>query len=164
VALAVHPLNAAHDRTRFHCCVPALDQYFKTQASQDARKNIAAPFLLAEPGGGIVGYYTLSATSLALGELPDAITKKLPRYPLIPAILLGRLAVDLSYRGKGYGRFLLADALHRVVRSDIAAFAVVVNAKDEQARRFYERESFLGLPDQKLKLFRPVADIRPLFD
>ncbi|MBK0506674.1 GNAT family N-acetyltransferase, partial [Klebsiella pneumoniae] len=78
--------------------------------------------------------------------------RRLPRYPLVPAVLLGRLAVDRKHQGKGYGRFLLADALGRAVRSEIASFAVVVDAKDEAARRFYERESFLSFPDQPMKL------------
>jgi GNAT superfamily N-acetyltransferase len=77
--------------------------------------------------------------------------------------LLGRLAVDRRHQGKGYGRFLLADALHRTLRSEIASFAVIVDAKDESARQFYERESFLPFPDQPMKLFRPMADIAQLF-
>jgi len=81
---------------------------------------------------------------------------------LIPATLLGRLAVDQRYRGLGYGRFLLADARFRSVRSEIASFAVIVDAKDD-GRRFYERESFLRFPDQPMKLFRPMADIAALF-
>jgi len=83
---------------------------------------------------------------------------------VIPATLLGRLAVDRRQQGRGYGRFLLADALYRAARSEIASFAVFVDAKDDSARCFYERESFLELPDQPLKLFRPMADIRRLFD
>ncbi|HWK47092.1 MAG TPA: GNAT family N-acetyltransferase [Stellaceae bacterium] len=97
-------------------------------------------------------------------DLPGEVIRKLPRYPLIPATLLGRFAVDLRYRGKGYGRFLLADALLRSVRSEIASFAVVVDAKDDDARRFHERESFLPFPDQPMKLFRAMADIAALFD
>jgi GNAT superfamily N-acetyltransferase len=81
----------------------------------------------------------------------------------VPATRLGRLAVDRRQRGNGYGRFLLADALHRAARSEIASFAVLVDAKDDDARRFYERESFLPLPDQPMRLFRPMADIRQLF-
>lgn len=113
--------------------------------------------------GSVAGYYTLSSTAVRLPELPAAAVRKLPRYPLIPATLLGRLAVDQRFQGKGYGRFLLADALHRAVRSEIASFAVIVDAKDESARRFYERESFLPLPDQPMKLFRPMSDIEALF-
>jgi GNAT superfamily N-acetyltransferase len=112
------------------------------------RKNMAAPFVLVLPNGAIGGYYTLSATALKLGELPDHVARRLPRYPLVPATLLGRLAADRRWQGQGYGRFLLADALHRAVRSEIASFAVIVDAKDEAARRLYERESFLGLPDR----------------
>jgi len=90
--------------------------------------------------------------------------RKLPGYPLVPATLLGRLAVDRRQQGKGYGRFLLADALYRAAQSEIASFAVIVDAKDDSARRFYERESFLPFPDEPMKLFRPMADIRRLFD
>ncbi len=141
-----------------------LDRYFRLQAAQDARKNIAAPFVLLLPDGMIAGYYTLSSTSVLLAELPAETIRKLPRYPLVPATLLGRLAVDRRCHAKGYGRFLLADALWRAARSEIASFAVIVDAKDEAARRFYERESFLRLPDQPMKLFRPMSDIRRLFE
>ncbi len=125
---------------------------------------MAAPFVLLLPDGAIGGYYTLSSTSVQLAELPAQTVRKLPRYPLVPATLLGRLAVDRRQQGKGYGRFLLADALYRAARSEIASFAVIVDAKDESARRFYERESFLPFLDQPMKLFRPMADIRRLFD
>lgn len=125
---------------------------------------MAAPFVLLLPDGMIAGYYTLSATSVQLAELPAQTVRKLPRYPLVPATLLGRLAVDRRQQGKGYGRFLLADALYRAARSEVASFAVIVDAKDDGARRFYERESFLPLPDQPMKLFRPMVDIRRLFD
>ena len=81
----------------------------------------------------------------------------------MPATLLGRLAVDRRQQGKGHGRFLLADALHRAAKSEIASFAVIVDTKDENARRFYERESFLLFPEQPMKMFRPMADIKPLF-
>jgi GNAT superfamily N-acetyltransferase len=124
---------------------------------------MAAPFVLVLPDETIAGYYTLSSTSVQLSELPAQIVRKLPRYPPVPATLLGRLAVDRRQQGKGYGRFLLADALYRASRSEVASFAVIVDAKDENARRFYERESFLPFPDQPMKLFRPMADIEQLF-
>jgi GNAT superfamily N-acetyltransferase len=161
--LRVEPLNSSYDRTAFDSGVEPLDRYFRTQAGQNARKNMAAPFVLLLPGGLIAGYYTLSPTSVKLGELPEQTVRKLPRYPQVPATLLGRLAVDRRQQGKGYGRFLLADALYRAARSEIASFAVIVDAKDDGARRFYERESFLPFPDQSMKLFRPMADIRRLF-
>lgn len=162
--LRVEPLGSNHDRSGFESGVEPLDKYFRSQAGQDARKNMAAPFVLVLLDGTIAGYYTLSSTSVLLGELPEQTVRKLPKYPLVPATLLGRLAVDRRQQGKGYGRFLLADALHRAAQSEIASVAVIVDAKDDSARRFYERESFLSLPDQAMKLFRPMADIRRLFD
>ncbi|WP_292114573.1 GNAT family N-acetyltransferase [Mesorhizobium sp.] len=156
-------LGPQHDRNSFESGVEPLDRYLRLQAGQDARKNIAAPFVLVLPNGAIAGYYTLSSTAVDVNEWPTETVRKLPRYPLIPATLLGRLAVDRRQQGKGYGRHLLADALHRSLRSEIASFAVVVDAKDENARRFYERESFLPFPDRPMKLFRPMADIAELF-
>jgi GNAT superfamily N-acetyltransferase len=161
--LRVETLVARHDRGAFESGVEPLDRYIRLQAGQDARKRMAAPFVLVLPDGAIGGYYTLSSTAVQLGELPDQTIRKLPRYPLVPATLLGRLAVDRRHQGKGYGRFLLADALHRAVRSEVASFAVIVDAKDDRARAFYERESFLPFPDQPMKLFRPMADIEQLF-
>ena len=161
--LRVEALSAQHDRSVFNSGVEPLDRYLRVQAGQDARKKMAAPFVLVLPDVTLGGYYTLSSTAVQLGELPDKMIKKLPRYPLVPATLLGRLAVDRRHRGKGYGRFLLADALYRSVRSEVASFAVIVDAKDDSARAFYERESFLAFPDQTMKLFRPMADIERLF-
>ena len=160
----IEPLGPQHDRSAFDCGTEALDRYLRTQAGQDARKHLAAPFVLVLPDDSIAGYYTLSATALKLAELPETTIRRLPRYPLIPATLLGRLAVDRQFQGRGYGRFLLADALWRASLSEIASFAVVVDAKDDAARRFYERESFLPLADQPNKLFRPMADIKRLFE
>jgi GNAT superfamily N-acetyltransferase len=161
--LRVEVLGPQHDRASFESGVEPLDRYFRTQAGQDARKNMAAAFVLVLPDGTIAGYYTLSSAAVSVGEWPALTVRKLPRYPLIPATLLGRLAVDRRQQGRGYGRFLLADALFRAVSSEIASFAVIVDAKDENARRFYERESFLPFPDQLLKLFRPMAGIAELF-
>lgn len=161
--MRVEVLGPQHDRASFDSGVEPLDRYFRTQAAQDARKNMAAPFVLVLPDGVVAGYYTLSLTAVNVGEWPAQTVRKLPRYPLIPATLLGRLAVDRRQQSRGCGRFLLADALFRAVRSEIASFAVIVDAKDENARRFYERESFLPFPDQPLKLFRPMGDIAELF-
>ena len=163
-SLRVEALGPQHVRGAFASGVEPPDRYLRTQAGQDARKNIAAPFVLVLPDGAIGGYYTLSATAVKLTELPPDVARRLPRYPLVPATLLGRLAVDRNHQGRLYGRFLLADALFRAVRSQIASFAVVVDAKDDAARRFYQRESFLPLPDQPLRLFRPMADIAKLYE
>lgn len=160
----VEPLGSQHDRSTFESGVEALDRYFRTQAGQDARKNMAAIFVLTLPDGRVGGFYTLSAASVELSELSSDITRRLPRYPQIPMILLGRLAIDRRQQGHGHGRFLLADALYRSARSEIGAFAVIVDAKDHAARRFYERESFLPFPGQPMRLFRSMSDIRLLYE
>ena len=162
--LRVEALGAHHDRSSFTSGIEALDRYFRMQAGQDARKNMAATFVLVLEDGSIGGYYTVSSTAVKLGELSPQTAKRLPRYPLVPATLLGRLAVDRRQQGRGYGRFLLANALQRVLRSEIASFAVVVDAKDDAARSFYEREGFLPFPDRPMTLFRPTADLRKLFE
>lgn len=159
----VEVLGPRHDRSKFESGVEPLDTYFRTQVGQDAKKNVAAPFVLVLPDGSIAGYYTLSSTSVMLAALPPRLVRKLPRYPMVPATLLGRLAVDRRHQGRGFGRFLLADALYRAARSEIASFAVIVDAIDEKARRFYERESFLSFPEQTMRLYRPMADIQELF-
>jgi GNAT superfamily N-acetyltransferase len=111
-------------------------------------------------GNRIAGYYTLASASLLLGDLPDSIGKKLPRYPTLPAVRMGRLAVDQAYKGKGLGSALLADALDRVARSEIAAYALMVEAKNEAAAAFYRYHGFVPLPDSPLALFLPLAVVR----
>lgn len=113
--------------------------------------------------GSVAGYYTLSATSILLVDLPLQIAKRLPRYPSIPATLMGRLAVDRKYRGQKFGESLLFDAFSRTLRSDIASFAFVVDAKDEAAQAFYERYGFTLLPKTVLRMFKPLSEIAALF-
>lgn len=160
----IEALTAHHDRTGFDSGVDALNRYFKTQAGQDARRHIAAPFVLLDDEDRVAGYYTLSSTSVALADLPASVTKRVPRYPTLPATLLGRLAVDRRQQGQGLGRLMLADALHRVWRSEIASFAVIVDAKDDGAARFYAREGFMPFPDRALKLFMQMETVASLFD
>ena len=156
-------LGTTHDRTGFVCGKDALDSYFQRQITQDARRHLATPFVMIMPDGMIGGFYTLSSTALRLVELPDDIAKRLPRYQLIPATLIGRLALDRRCHGQGWGSFLLLDALYRCTLSDIASFAVIVDAIDDEARRFYLHASFLPLPDLPYRLFRRMADIEALF-
>ncbi len=135
----VEPLNRQHDRAAFSSGVEPLDRYLHTQARQDADRRVAAVYVLVPAGSNVVaGYYTLSATSVAIAGLPDDIRKRLPRYRDIPATLIGRLAVDQSRRGLRLGERLLADAFDRSLRvsDEVASFAIVVDAKDEAARRF----------------------------
>jgi len=160
------PLGAEHDRAAFSCGVEALDRYLRQQAGQDARTRVAAPFVLHQVGSPqIIGYDTLSAVTIELPELPPDLTKRLPRYPQLPAVLIGRLAVDRRFAGQGWGSVLLLDALRRSLEqsSHIAAMAVVVDAKDDAARAFYERYGFQQLGDRPNRLFLPMKTIEQLF-
>lgn len=163
-SIRVEPLAAEHDRNAFSSGAPPLDRYLRDQAGQDARRRIAAPFIALDEENRIRGFYTLSATSILLTDLPPDLAKRLPRCPRLPATLLGRLATDLTARGIGLGRFLLVDAMHRAWRSEIASFAFVVDAKDEAATSFYRRESFIPLPNDLRRLVRRMSDIASLFD
>ena len=158
----IEPLGPSHDRSGFLSSAPVLDRYLREQAGQDARRRVAAPFVASTDGAKVLGFYTLSATSIQLTDIPASFASKLPRYPRLPATLLGRLATDLTARGVGLGRFLLVDAMVRAVRSEIASFALVVDAKDEAAARFYERESFLRMPEDTTRLVRRMSDIEAL--
>jgi GNAT superfamily N-acetyltransferase len=157
-------LSSHHPRAGFVCGKDALDQYFQRQVTQDARRHLATPFVMVMPDGAIGGFYTLSATAVRLQELPEDVAKRLPRYPLVPATLIGRLAVDRRYHGQGWGSFLLLDALHRCATTEIASFAAIVDAIDEEARAFYLHESFLPLPDSPDRLFRRMSDVKALFE
>jgi GNAT superfamily N-acetyltransferase len=105
----------------------------------------------------VTGYYTLSATGVSLNDLSPAITRKMPRYPVVPALLLGRLAVHLGYQGRGLGGVLLGDALMRTASAKLGVFAMVVDAKDEAAQRFYERHGFTQLPGDTRRLCLPIT-------
>lgn len=163
--LRVEPLRKAHDRAAFSCGNEALDNYLKRQASQDIAKHAAACFVLTPDGKTIAGYYTLSQYSVDLGEVPDAIAAKLPKYPRVPATLLGRLAIHTAFRGQRLGEFLLLDALHRsqVQSMQVASAAVVVDAKDDIARQFYLHFNFLPFPRTPNRLFLPMQTIGKLF-
>jgi GNAT superfamily N-acetyltransferase len=161
--LRIEALDPRHDRAAFESGVPALDRYLRTQASQDMRRRIAPCFVLVGDGPAPLGYYTIAATSLVLQELPDRLARRLPRYPVIPATLLGRLAVDRRHRGRGLGQHMLLDAFARSLRSDIATWAIVVDAKDEQAAAFYRAHDFLPLTTSGRQLFMPMARVARLF-
>ena len=161
----VEPLGKGHDRAAFSCGTEALDSYLRTQAGQDVAKRAAVCFVLTPDGKTIAGFYTLSQYSVDLERLPEEIAKKLPRYPEVPATLLGRMAVSQRFRGRGLGEFLLADALYRCLEQSrqVASAAVVVDAKDQSARRFYQHFGFLSLPGTPNRLFLPMRTIEKLF-
>lgn len=154
-----------HDRASFSCGVPDLDRYLHHQARQDAGRKVAAPFVMVDAGRRIVGYYTLSAYGIRAAELPQELARKLPKYPLIPATLLGRLAVSREHQGLKLGRLLLMDALHRSWKNtaQVASAGVVAEAIDEAAGKFYLHHQFIPVPGHPRKLFIAMATIEKAF-
>ena len=151
-------LGAQHERTRFTCGVAALDEYFRTQATQDARRRASACYVAVQhETNAVAGYYTLAAASVPLTELPESLSKRLPRYPSVPVGRVGRLAIDLSFQGSKLGGALLADAALRTLRSEVAVFALVVDAKDDAAVAFYRHHGFEMYGGQPKQLIVPLA-------
>lgn len=160
----IEQLGSHHNRAAFCCGTEALNRYVHQQMKQDAGKRVAAPFVLCKKDSAdVVGFYTLSQTSINLSELPPEIAKKLPRYPVIPATLIGRLAIDQSYRGRGLGGLILLNALYRSFKNEIASFAVVVDAKDDKAASFYKHYDFICFPENSSRLFLPMKTIEKSF-
>lgn len=152
-------LDAALDRSQFQSGSEPLDRYFKEQVTQDIRRRVTACFVALDQENRVAGYYTLASASVPLTDLPVSLAKKLPRYPSIPTVRMGRLAVDQTFKGQGLGAALLADALDRAIHSEIAAYALVVDAKDDVAAAFYRHHGFIALPDTLLTLFLPLASL-----
>jgi ribosomal protein S18 acetylase RimI-like enzyme len=158
-SVRIEPLSADHDRAQFNSGSDVLDRYFRELASQDIKRRIAACFVAVNiTAKDVAGYYTLTATSVALNALSPEIVKKLPRYTVVPAVLLGRLAVARHYQGQGLGGILLADALKRTSRAELGVFAMVVDAQDEAAQQFYEHYGFTLLPGAETRrLCLPIS-------
>ena len=142
-AFRLEVLSAQHDRDSFDCGVEALNIYFARQAAQDVRRRASACYVaLDAKTAKLAGYYTLAAAGVPLTDLPESLIKQLPRYPSVPVARVGRLAVDQAFHGKKLGGALLADAAVRAARSEVAVFALVVDAKDEAAEAFYLHHGF----------------------
>lgn len=158
----VETLNQAHSRKGFCCGIEALDKYFVEQVTQDIRRRVTVCYVAVETTTNkIAGYYTLAASGVLLKDIPTELVKRLPRYPSIPVARLGRLAVDQNYQGQKLGSVLLWDAISRALRSEIAVFALVVDAKDEQAEAFYRYHGFINfgsLPKQLMPSLTKVVD------
>jgi ribosomal protein S18 acetylase RimI-like enzyme len=154
----IEPLGSGHDRAAFTSGVDALDRYLREQASQDIRRRVSACFVAVDAAtGSIAGYYTLAAGGIPLTDLPEAMAKRLPRYPSVPVARLGRLAVAKAYRGQKLGSALLWDAGMRSLRSEIVAFALVVDAKDDAAEAFYRHHGFIPFGSGSRQLVLPLA-------
>jgi ribosomal protein S18 acetylase RimI-like enzyme len=162
--LVIEPLGSHHDRAAFSCGEPALDAYLQRQASQDIRRRVAQVFVaVGDTPEKIAGYYSLSAASFEKDELPPALAKRLPHYP-VPAAVLGRLAIDRRQQGRGLGETLLLDAIRRVVRASrtIAVYAIIVDAKTERAQAFYQRYGFRTFASEPRRLFLPLETCEKL--
>lgn len=160
--MQVLPFDKSYQRSQFDCGIIELNHYAVQQMGQDVQKNVASPFVILNENK-VIAFYTLSASSVNLHDLPAEITKKLPKYPLIPVILLGRLAVDKNYQKQGLGSFLLMDALKRSLKlsKEIGIMSVVVDAKNETAVDFYKQYNFKKMVDNRL--FLPIQIIEQSF-
>jgi GNAT superfamily N-acetyltransferase len=164
MAYEFEPLGRQHDRAAFSCGELSLDSYLKQQATQDVRRRFAFTYVLCERDQpAILAYYTLSSASLDLTALDPAVTARLPRYGVVPAALIGRLAVDQRYQGRGLGSVLLVDATKRVAGSNAATALVLVDALDLRAAAFYRHLGFAPLPSMPLRLYLPLPDVRRYF-
>jgi GNAT superfamily N-acetyltransferase len=153
----VEPLGPSHDRTEFTCGVEALDRYFRAQAGQDVRRRVTACFVAREiVTDRIAGFYTLAAGGILLAQMPVRLAKRLPRYPAVPVARLGRLAVARAYHDRKLGGALLWDAIERATRSEVAVYALVVDAKDQQAESFYLHHGFVPFGDTRRTLILPL--------
>jgi GNAT superfamily N-acetyltransferase len=159
-------LSETHQKEKFRCGKEMLDVYLHRQAGQDLRKKVSTCFVLSDDQLTIKGYYTLSAGSIPRAQIPENVSKKLPRYEDIPVILLGRLAVDENFKGLGLGGILLLDALKRSfdIKSEaIGAVAVLVDPLDADAVGFYRKYGFILLTDSG-RMFLPMKTIEKLFN
>ena len=168
------PIHKKYQRDHFNCGYAVLDEYIKKYAKQNHEKGIAKTFVAITSGASeaiednlslkVDGFYTLSASTIEFESLPDAAQKGLPAYP-IPAILIGKLAVDNAVKGQGLGTELLVDALLRAVKAsqDVAVFAVRVDAINLTAKDFYLKYEFIPFQDQPLSLFLPIKTISKEF-
>lgn len=165
--LIIEQLNTSlHDRKSFDCGVAELNIFLKQHANQNQSKNISKTYVAgvavsADDHKKIYGYYTLSAGHIECDQFPKIVKAKLPKYPISIA-RIGRLAVDKDYKGQGIGGFLLHDAFTNVlnISDKMGIFAVIVDAKNHDAKSFYRNYGFTDLQDSELILFLLISTIK----
>jgi ribosomal protein S18 acetylase RimI-like enzyme len=153
----IQPLDAIHNRKEFACGDAVLDRYLRELATQDIRRRISNCFVACDDTNTVVAYYTFAATGIPLTDIPLDDAKRLPRYALLPAGLIGRLAVDQRLHGQRLGGTLIIDAARRAAAADPAIYALVVDAKDEAAVGFYQHLGFRRFVSRVLSLYLPIA-------
>ena len=154
-----------HIRSNFCCGKESLDTYIRKQASQDLKKRVSTIFVLIDdPDMHILAYYTLSSYTIDIAALEESFAKRLPRYPALPATLLGRLAVDNDQKGKRFGELLLIDSLQKSLRAatQVASIAVIAEALDERALSFYTKYGFKQFNQEPMKLYLPMKSVEEL--
>jgi len=164
MALRIEPLNQGHDRADFSCGEPALDAYLRERARKDVERAVAAVFVMTDEAAPakVIGYYSLSSFAIAFSDLPQPMVKKLPKYPVLPATLIGRLARDRRFPGTG--SLLLRDALDRSYRqtASVGSIAVIAEANNDVATAFYRSFGFALLGGTERRLFLPMGTIKQL--
>lgn len=154
----LEPLSNNHDHSAFDCGEEILNRYFQQQVTEDIRRRVTNCFVaIAQNTGQVAACYTLAAASIPISDLPEADTKKLPRYPTLLAVRIGRLAVDRRFQGQGLGGALLADAVVRAMQSPAAVFTLLVDANNDAAVAFYQYHGFRTLASAPRTLFLPLA-------
>jgi ribosomal protein S18 acetylase RimI-like enzyme len=145
-----------HDRKTFTCGDPALDRYFRTQVGQDIRRRVSNCFVAIAPSGEVAAFHTFASATLPLSDVGTAEAKRLPRYPAVPAALIGRLAVDERHQGRRLGGALIFDAVARAAGADAMIYALIVDAKNEAAAGFYRHLGFQRFSSRPMSLFLPL--------
>jgi predicted GNAT family N-acyltransferase len=167
MVLKIEPLDGRrHDRSDFCCGKDSLDNYICKQASQDLKRRISTVFVLIDDpeSNNVLAYYTLSSYTIDITVLDEAFAKRLPRYPLLPATLLGRLAVDNRQKGKRFGELMLIDALKRSLDAStkVASLAAIAEALDRSALNFYTKYGFQQFKQEPMKLYLPMKSVEEL--
>lgn len=166
MVLTIEPFDSRrHIRSNFCCGKESLDSYIRKQASQDLKKRVSTVFVLIDdPDLSVLGYYTLSSYTVDITVLDAAFAKRLPRYPVLPATLLGRLAVDNTQQGKRLGGLLLVNALKKSLDASmqVASLAVIAEALDEIALSFYIKYGFQQFKHELMKLYLSMKSVEEL--
>jgi ribosomal protein S18 acetylase RimI-like enzyme len=154
----IEPLEKKHRRADFSCGNDRIDSYFREVVSQDVKRKYATCFVAREIATDLVaGFYTLSSSNVPLNDVPEPLAKKLPRYPSVPAVLIGWLGRHSDYAGQGLGEMLLFDAIKTVATSRIGAHAIFADAIDDKAASFYAAFGFMPLIERPRTLYLPVT-------
>lgn len=160
---AIEPLSKAHDRSSFACGNDRIDDYFRNTVSQDVKRSYATCFVARELATDrVAGFYTLSSSNVPLADVPPDLARKLPRYPTVPAVLIGWLGRHREFSGRGLGEALLFDAIQTVACAPIGAHAIFDHAIDDRAAAFYAAFGFVALADQPRTFYMPLATARGL--